>query len=277
MIAGRETLRWKSWDRMGTRILTAEGQALPLSDVAVIWWRRIRADQQAATAVPMSDHQRDIVNNDCRGALAGILASEFAGDWISPPGATDRAADKVFQLTVARQCGFRVPRTLVTQSRKDVIAFAQEEKRIVVKPVVGAKGPLLFTQFLDDPTLVPERSFATSPAIYQEYIEGVHHIRLNCFGDKMYAALIRTDDLDWRPNLDVPIYKWPVPESLASRVRQVLACLNLRMGIIDLKLTPEGEEVWLEVNPQGQFLFLEPLTGEPLTEHFADFLLTSSR
>ncbi|MFE6052518.1 hypothetical protein ACFQ6N_17330 [Kitasatospora sp. NPDC056446] len=45
---------------------------------------------------------------------------------------------------------------------------------------------------------------------------------------------------------------------------------------MDLKLTPEGQPVWLEVNPQGQFLFLEPLTGMPLTEHFADFLLAAA-
>jgi hypothetical protein len=43
------------------------------------------------------------------------------------------------------------------------------------------------------------------------------------------------------------------------------------MGIVDLKVTPSGEAVWLEVNPQGQFLFLEGLTGEPLTEHFAEY------
>jgi hypothetical protein len=39
-------------------------------------------------------------------------------------------------------------------------------------------------------------------------------------------------------------------------VRRVLDCLGLEMGNIDLKESPSGEIVWLEVNPQGQFLFL---------------------
>jgi hypothetical protein len=47
------------------------------------------------------------------------------------------------------------------------------------------------------------------------------------------------------------------------------------MGIVDLKETPDGELVWLEVNPQGQFLFLESLTGQPLASYFADYLLSS--
>jgi hypothetical protein len=96
---------------------------------------------------------------------------------------------------------------------------------------------------------------------------------LNCFGDRSFAALIETDDLDWRPNLNVPIRAWDVPKDLHNKVRAVLDHLELSIGIIDLKITPEGDFVWLEVNPQGQFLFLEPITKIPLADHFADYLI----
>jgi hypothetical protein len=56
-------------------------------------------------------------------------------------------------------------------------------------------------------------------------------------------------------------------------IRRVLDVLGLEMGIVDIKETPDGEFVWLEVNPQGQFLFLEGLTGEPLTDYFTDYLI----
>ncbi len=273
LISGRSALAWQSWNGRPPSIVTSEGQRVALDEVTVVWWRRVRADQSAVRA--RDTHERELVNNDCRGALAGVLAAGFSGEWISRPDATDRAADKICQLSVAAGAGFRVPRTLVTQSRDEVVAFAEREKRIIVKPVVGARGPLIFTQFLDDPASIPEDSYATCPAIYQEYIEGFHHIRLNCFGDDTYAALIETENLDWRPDLTVPVKNWTVPDDLADRAKVVLNRLGLRMGVIDLKLTPDGEPVWLEVNPQGQFLFLEPLIREPLTEHFADFLLSS--
>jgi hypothetical protein len=112
------------------------------------------------------------------------------------------------------------------------------------------------------------------PAVYQEYIPGTRHIRLNCFGDRSFAASIETSELDWRPNLNVPITSWPVPSSSHKQVRAVLDRLGLEMGIVDIKETPEGEFVWLEVNPQGQFLFLQPLADMPLDEHFADYLLS---
>jgi glutathione synthase/RimK-type ligase-like ATP-grasp enzyme len=144
---------------------------------------------------------------------------------------------------------------------------------MIVKPVVGAAGPLLFTQFLDDPGQFAEASYSVAPAIFQEYIPGTDHIRLNCFGDTCLAARIHSDALDWRPDLRVPIEAWPVPETLQVQVKAVLKKLGLLMGIIDLKVTPAGETVWLEVNPQGQFLFLEPLTGLRLAAAFSDFIV----
>ncbi|MEU9125832.1 hypothetical protein AB0C96_39505 [Streptomyces sp. NPDC048506] len=266
-------MAWSSHGESPTTVLTSDGRTVEVEDVSVLWWRRMRANQQAS-ARAANDHERRLVNNDCRGALGGILLASFRGQWISPPEATDRAADKLYQLAVARAAGFRVPRTLVSQSREDVVEFAGRIGKIIVKPVVGASGPLMFTQYIDDPADIPEESFRVCPAVYQEYIPGRWHIRLNCFGDHMYAALIETDNLDWRPDLNVPIEKWHVPEDVAWRTTEVLRRLGLRMGIIDIKLTPSGEPVWLEVNPQGQFLFLEPILGEPLADHFVDFLLS---
>ncbi|MEU4949706.1 hypothetical protein [Streptomyces lavendulae] len=93
----------------------------------------------------------------------------------------------------------------------------------------------------------------------------------------MYAALLKTDKLDWRADLTIPISVWPVPDETAEKVVAVLRGLGLRMGAIDIKLTPSGEPVWLEVNPQGQFLFLEPLLRIPLAGYFLDFLLDEAR
>lgn len=274
-ISGRQSLSWCSHENPHGTVVASDGARIPLDEVSVLWLRRFRADQESGD-LAASDHQRRLVNNDCRGALAGILAASFRGVWISSAEATAQASDKIYQLAVAQSAGFRVPRTLVSQSRDAVIDFIREVGRVIVKPVAGASGPLMFTQYIDEPERIAVESFEVCPAMYQEYIPGRRHIRLNCFGDKMFAASIDTDDLDWRLNLNVPIRKWVVPNDIAQLTKLTLGRLGLKMGIIDLKLSPSGEPVWLEVNPQGQFLFLEPLLNEPLTEHFLDYLLSSS-
>jgi glutathione synthase/RimK-type ligase-like ATP-grasp enzyme len=209
LISGRASLSWRS-DTGAATVRTTDDQVVSLAEVDVLWWRRVNVEQ-VATEHASDAHEKAIVDNDCRGALAGMLATSFRGTWISSPAATTRASDKIHQLDVAAAMGMRIPRTLVSQSREEVLAFAEGLERIIVKPVVGAAGPLMFTQYGDSLREIAHESFATAPAIYQEFVPGTRHIRLNCFGEFMYAALIETESLDWRPDLNVPMRSWPVP------------------------------------------------------------------
>lgn len=275
-IAQRPCITYSIGHSTPDSILTSEGQSIRVSDATVLWLRTIRSNQILQYAVE-DETASAIINNDCRGALLGLLATHFHGKWISTPEATYRGSDKLAQLSAARECGFRIPRTLVSQSRREVLEFHEAcQGEVIVKTIIGAPGPLLETRKLD-PECFDDASFAAAPAIYQEYIQGSDHLRLNCFGAHSYAARIHTDDLDWRANLNVPIESYAVPRSLHKTVRSVLDLLRLEMGIIDLKLTPEGEPVWLEVNPQGQFLFLDAFTDLKLAEKFADYLVAEAR
>ncbi len=247
-----------------------------LADVSLVWWRRARSAQ---VELPLTDNEAhvDLVNNDCRAALFGIFLSSFQGRWISDPIATERAGNKLVQLAAAKAFGFRIPTTLVSQDPQTIATFFDEVDRVILKPVFGTPHELCFTQFLTKAHLANAESLRISPAIYQEFIPGTRHVRLNCFGDRSYAAIIETDDLDWRADLNVPISDWPVPESLHHAIRGLLDKLNLEMGVVDVKLQPDDQPVFLEINPQGQFLFLEGLTGRKYTEIFAEYLSAQAR
>jgi hypothetical protein len=66
--------------------------------------------------------------------------------------------------------------------------------------------------------------------------------------------------------------RFSLGEGLSRQLVALINRLGLRMGVMDLKISPSGQVVWLEVNPQGQFLFAEALSGTPLVQPFADFL-----
>ena len=51
-----------------------------------------------------------------------------------------------------------------------------------------------------------------------------------------------------------------------------MARLGLRYGAVDLRRTPDGRYVFFEVNPAGQWLFVEERTGLPITERVAALL-----
>jgi glutathione synthase/RimK-type ligase-like ATP-grasp enzyme len=59
-------------------------------------------------------------------------------------------------------------------------------------------------------------------------------------------------------------------------VEDQILTLQRRLGLIysafDLVRTPQGEYVFLETNPFGQWLWIEDLTGLPISKAIADFL-----
>ncbi len=68
-----------------------------------------------------------------------------------------------------------------------------------------------------------------------------------------------------------------LPVDLSERLVELLRTLGLHYGCIDLRQTPEGEYVFFEVNPSGQFLFAEIDTGQPLLRVMAELLYDPSR
>jgi hypothetical protein len=278
-VAFQESLTWMSRDARAPsgRLLTAAGDRVDVGACGAVWWRRVFPTQREAGRLP-EEGQQDLLNRSCAEALLGLLLSAFSGAWVNDPFCTRTAANKLVQSVTAARSGFRVPRTLVSQEPERIREFYDElDGRVVVKPVAGSPRSPLLTQHVRPEHLEVAGPLVAMPAIYQELIPGSVHLRVNCFGDDVHAVEIRTEALDWRADLGVPMSAVPLAPDLRDRIRSVLDCLGLRMGIVDLKVTPDGEPVWLEVNPQGQFLFLQPLVEVDYLEAFARFLVAEAR
>jgi glutathione synthase/RimK-type ligase-like ATP-grasp enzyme len=272
-LCGSSGLSWTNWDRLDQEpSVPAKDRVIDVSELDLIWWRRINTPQEVPADIALTSHI-DLINNECRTALAGVVFTAFSGTWISDPAASVRSENKLVQLEAARRAGFKVPRTLISQDPEKIRQFcAALDNQVVVKPLKGTHQVPVLTTMLAEAHLESDTSLSLCPTIYQEYVAGTDHLRVCCFGDKVSATLLKSEELDWRKNLDIPAYSCMLPDEIESRLRKVLQILGLRMGIFDLKRTNGNEHIWLEVNPQGQFLFVEGLSGTDLTTLFADFL-----
>lgn len=278
-VAFQESLSWSALapDAPTGSLLTADGDRVDVDACGAAWWRRVYPTQREVARLS-DEGQQDLLNRTCSDALLGLMLSCFTGSWVNDPLRTRTAANKLVQSVAAARAGFRVPKTLVSQEPERIRAFYDDlGGRVVVKAVAGSPRSPLLTQHVRPEHLESGGPLVAMPAIYQELIPGTVHLRVNCFGDDVHAVEIRSQDLDWRADLDVPMSPVALPPDLEDRLRSVLADLGLRMGVVDLKLTPEGEPVWLEVNPQGQFLFLQPLVDVDYLEHFCRFLIAEAR
>jgi glutathione synthase/RimK-type ligase-like ATP-grasp enzyme len=266
-------LSWRApAEQSSFRVPTRDGDHVDVAKLDAIWFRRWNHPQR--DVAPLADvAQLEVVNRSCATTLLGGLLTSFDGVWVSRPEATRRAENKLVQLRAAQAAGFSIPRTLVSQDPQAIRAFCAElPGPAVIKTVQGTPRSQLFTVRVTDDHLTDDEALRICPTIFQEYVPGSRHLRVLCCGRRAYAVQIETEQLDWRLDLDSPIIPVQLDEELERRLVDVIELLGLRMGVADLKLTPDGNPVWLELNPQGQFLFAEGLTGMDLTGPFCSFL-----
>jgi glutathione synthase/RimK-type ligase-like ATP-grasp enzyme len=119
-----------------------------------------------------------------------------------------------------------------------------------------------------------------SPCLFQEYVPKAFELRVTVVRDRVFAAEIHSQALaatrhDWRrPELsDVPHRPHELPEAIAGRCVCLVARLGLQFGAIDMIYTPSGEYVFLEINPNGQYGWIEDRTGMRISQAIAEALV----
>jgi hypothetical protein len=134
----------------------------------------------------------------------------------------------------------------------------------------------LSTVMLKEKDLPAPQSLQLCPGIFQHFIHKRCELRVNVFGGTIIAAQITDQhEIDWRLNYNSMFCApFDMPPDVRQKVVALMLELGLTMGAIDMILTPGGEYVFLEINEQGQFLWLEEKNPEiSLLEPFVSFLV----
>ena len=84
--------------------------------------------------------------------------------------------------------------------------------------------------------------------------------------------------MDWRAFKDVlPLRVGTLPDYVSERCLQFVKSYNLNFSAMDLILTPDDRYIFLENNPNGQFMFVQHLVPElRIAEAVAERLVTGA-
>jgi glutathione synthase/RimK-type ligase-like ATP-grasp enzyme len=205
--------------------------------------------------------------------------------WINSPSAVQRAEYKPRQLELARQAGLSVPPTMITNCPEQVSVFAAAVGRPIVTKALYARTPrdadgyptgALYTaevpihQYADP-------GIAATTHLFQSKIECAYDVRLTVVGAKLFAVQIhRTGairELDWRKNLRGLSYQpCDVPSGVARGVLRLMRSLDLTFGALDFAVDDDGCWWFYEINPNGQWFWIECHTGLPISTALAELL-----
>ncbi|MFO0645842.1 MAG: hypothetical protein U0326_06365 [Polyangiales bacterium] len=263
---------------------TEDGRKVPLTNIRSVWYRR----PALPTANPaLAPPFQQFAQREAWAHTLGVLLSLDAA-WMSDPMAVWRANHKAFQLALASRMGFHVPRSCITRSVAEASAFASAIKGpVVAKPVTygsvedGDRELAIYTTRL--PVGPPTPAFEgieLSPVILQEEVAKNADLRVTVVGTKVFAVAIDSQArpetrVDWRRPTDGRLAHTPVllPTALEEQILAFVGRLGLEYAALDFVERTDGSHTFLEINPNGQWGWLQQETGLDIAGAVADRLI----
>ncbi|MDR0926415.1 MAG: hypothetical protein LBO69_01440 [Ignavibacteria bacterium] len=268
---------------------TQNGLSVLGSDITAIWERRPEEPKDLPiTSTPEIDkHNREEALGFLR-FLRFYLKDIFSIGSI----ANDRiAASKMLQTRIASDVGFLVPDTCFSNRKSEILNFAKKYEYIILKSIDSDNvwnerdemEYVFYAQKVKTDLLceMPEEAFLQTVSYVQNYVEKEYELRITVVCEQVFACKIDSQLLaedkgkvDWRQgyNYGMKHTIYELPAEVSGKCVEFLQRMGLNFGCFDFIVTPSGGYVFLECNPNGQWLWVELETGLPISKAIAEEL-----
>lgn len=210
--------------------------------------------------------------------------------WLNHPENLWCASNKIKQLILADKIGFNIPETLLSTIPKEIAYFYNKyDKNVIIKAV--KHGFLLHNNCLNliltskleeaDIDYIYSQD-SVHPSLIQPNLDKEFDIRVTVIGNSVYATRILSQmnietKIDWRSwgtisDVNLPHERHKLPADIENKCIEINNKLNLNFSCIDLVMTNNGTYYFLEINPNGQWVWIEELMGYPISNSILDLL-----
>jgi hypothetical protein len=258
------------------------------------YWARRWGGPTVSEKICVDD--RSTAESENLAALIGFrdLMDSYSGCRSINPLAGKRRSDrKPLQLKLAKDVGFKIPKSLFSNDPKAIRDFFKSGESIIFKthrPCVwkqiseqALKSFANYTHVLRERDLPKDDVIGFVSAIYQYEFKKSHEVRVAMFGRSCFGTLLHSQKqestmVDWRAGQhEMETDHIQIPEQIRQLCYSYLKRMGLVMGCFDFIVTPGGDWVFLECNEQGQFLWQESFCPDiPLLDAFSQFILDGS-
>jgi hypothetical protein len=249
-----------------------EGRTVCAEEVGAVWYRR---EKPLGLDPSLTDPtSRLFAWSESSEALNGFWRS-LDCFWMNPPAADEVGQRKIRQLQVASQVGLAVPETLITNdpARARDFVLAHGPEGVVRKAFRNISEAPRSTSVVTTEDLGRIDDVAFAPVTFQAFVPATLDLRVIVVEDEVFATAIRSApefQIDYRPGLaSAEFSSYTLPDDVAASLLQLHRRLGLQYGACDFRVTPDGEHVFLEVNPAGEYLFASERTGQPVPQAIA--------
>lgn len=203
--------------------------------------------------------------------------------WINHPQANDAMENKIRQLRLAKELGFNIPNTIFSNDPSAANDFLdQHDGRLIAKALYSplieedSQDSFIFSNLITE-LPVSHAEIRMCPSIFQEPIVPKVDYRVTVIGNTVIAAKIHGVDscsipIDWRTKKDgVTFSECKLPANIEELCRLYVKKSGLLFGAIDL-LEYNNNFTFLEINPNGEWGWLQKPAGLPIAEALCDLM-----
>lgn len=205
--------------------------------------------------------------------LEGIYKVLNKCNWVSPLYSIRQAENKVYQLLIAKEIGFNIPNSLITSSFVSAQNFFIENLNdCIVKPIKNGlveeseKVKVVYTSSVSDIEGKAEQ-ISFCPTFFQNKIHKKYDVRVTVVGNRLFPVSIDSQNndltiIDWRKgNMILPHKLITLPIDIEEKCFDIVNKLGLKFGAIDLIQDENDNYIFLEINPNGQWAWIENRLG----------------
>ena len=232
----------------------------------------------------LTDGEKSFLQIEIYYTLEGVYRLLSKKHWFNHVFAIRSAENKIYQLQLAKEVGLTIPSTLISNHYASVEQFLKYGNHII-KPVHNARikdekyPKIVYTSEITQAIKKEEAELNIN--YLQTKIDKRSDVRATFVGERCFAVSIDSQKLedtrvDWRKGEHI-LKHTPIelPQEICSKCIQLMKRLNLHYGAIDFILDKQGNYVFLEINPNGQWAWIEHLTGLPISKEIVKCLCFS--
>jgi hypothetical protein len=267
-------------------ILQIDGRSYRPDDFSNVWYRR----PERLQCHPFdSSPEGTYIVAEWAEALEGFFAQIPMKRWINHPSSNFSASHKIEQLSRAKSLGLLIPDTLVTQDAEQLRTFfAQHPVGIITKPMASgyverpASEPdsLIYTNVVSAEHLSNLDDLANCPTLFQQLIAKRSDVRITILDDAIHAVMLIAREADGsqrcdvrRNNMDDVTYEAvTLPPDIQAKLKTLMAQYNLRFAAIDMAVGVDDRWYFFEINPNGQWAWLDLVAGMNIAGAFVEAL-----
>lgn len=266
-----------------------KNKEIDLTSIKSVYYRRPKLPRINYTN--LSYGENNFVLSEINLLIEGIYKLLINAFWINPVYKIREAENKIYQLLIAKKLHFTIPNSLITTLEVEAKKFINRfDFDCIVKPIKSGfieenleESQLVFTSLITDHQIETLGRVKACPTFFQNNIRKFADIRVTIVGDKVYSTIIHSQEfdssiIDWRKSdtINIKHEQHSLPKKLERMCIGITKYLGLTFSAIDLILDEKDNYYFLEINPNGQWGWIEKRVGYEISQEIVNLLMVEN-